>query len=124
MSWVLIKTQWGVEVKRAGRSTLHILRETSVLQYGSNIITKGAKAITDNPYSVILKRAKNTWTNGRVLVSLSGLRTVVLKFKRQYCPLFRDRGHIEAHCEVVLDSTHKESSVLNKLKVNSHVAQW
>ena len=28
------------------------------------------------------------------------------------------------HCDVVLDNTHKESSVLNKLKVNSHVAQW
>jgi hypothetical protein len=57
--------------------------------------------MTDNPYSVILKRAKNTWTNGRVNVSLSDLRTVVLKFKRQYRPLFRDRGHIEVHYNAV-----------------------
>ena len=33
--------------------------------------------MTDNPYSVILKLAKNTETNGRVNVSLSDLRILV-----------------------------------------------
>jgi hypothetical protein len=33
-------------------------KESSVFQYGSNAIKSGAKALTDYPYSVILKRAK------------------------------------------------------------------
>jgi hypothetical protein len=38
----------------------------------------GAKAMTDNPYSVILKQAKNTKMGGRVCVSVLDLGTVVL----------------------------------------------
>lgn len=36
----------------------------SVFQYGSNTIILGAKALADDPYSVILKLAKNTRTSG------------------------------------------------------------
>lgn len=37
----------------------------------------GAKALTDRPYSVILKLAKNALVIGRTNVSRSDLRTVV-----------------------------------------------
>jgi hypothetical protein len=57
----------------------------------------GAKALTDHPYSVILKLAKNTETNGRVDVSQFRLADSRPITRREYSALFRDRGHIEAH---------------------------
>ena len=47
-------------------------------------ITRGAKALTVYPYSVILKGAKNIETNGRVNVSSSRPADRRPKSKRQY----------------------------------------
>ena len=48
-------SKWGLKNPRADSNVL--------------VIRVGAKAMTDNPYSVILKGAKNIKTSGRVNVS-------------------------------------------------------
>jgi len=55
-------------------------------------LTRGAKALTVYPYSVILKRAKNTDTDGVVLYPHRGLRTVVLNQKDNTLPCLGTRG--------------------------------
>jgi hypothetical protein len=54
-------------------TTVHVSRAQTLLVYFNMVSygghNSGAKALTDHPYSVILKGAKNTETNGRVNVS-------------------------------------------------------
>jgi hypothetical protein len=60
-------------------------------------MNNGAEALTDNPYSVILKLAKNTETTGRVDVTQLRPADSRPTTRREYVSLFRDSGHIEAH---------------------------
>ena len=58
--------------------------------------------MTDNPYSVILKLAKNALLIGRINVSLSDLRTLVQQSEENTLPCL-GTGRILKHIELSID---------------------
>ena len=77
-------------------TTVHVSRAQTLLVYFNMVSygghNSGAKALTDHPYSVILKGAKNTETNGRVNVSQFRPADPRPKPEREYSPCLGTGG--------------------------------